>query len=573
MKKPILLLGALFLTLHICFSQQYNELRYREQIFSGTTSQLNVQYGAAPQWIWPYWNENLLLDVYQPVGDVITKRPLVILAHSGGFLNGAKDVSDMVALCDSLGRLGYVTATIEYRKGFNPLDNESAERAVYRGIQDGKAAVRYFKQNASLYGIDTNYIYFGGMSAGGYVALHVAYMDLESERPASTYGGGTVNDLGCLNCAGNNYAHSSKVRAILDYWGAVQDTTIIVAGDIPLMIMHGENDPTVPFDYGHPFGLATLPQTYGGWPVSIRAASVGLDYEFYTSEGNLHMLDGSDNGTFNASNPPNSFWYDTLLPRTRAFLYRMTKPNPVRISNDNVELCFGEVLNLEVDGNDASYYKWYYNTANALNVVDNHSQQLSLSFSQSGDYDVAVVEFNEVFCASDTLWFHVSYRDPVVASFSSALITVGEMSFTSSSVNGETFLWNFGDGVSSSQENPVHAYASNGTYSVQLIVTDAFGCSDTIVQQVLIESLAVTEHDLTDYVTVYPNPFSGKLVIENHLPNGITVEITDAQGKKIRMLNTQENEIILDTEKWSTGVYFVTCISDDGKNSVYKLIK
>ncbi|MNJ90726.1 Protease 1 precursor [compost metagenome] len=572
MKGPILLLGVIF-TFHYCFSQQYNENRYREQLFTTVTAQPNVQYGTAPQWVWPYWGENLLLDVYQPAGDIIANRPLVILAHAGGFLNGAKDVSNMVALCDSLARLGYVTASIGYRKGFNPLDGESAERAVYRGIQDGKAAVRYFKQNAALYGVDTNYIYFGGMSAGGYIALHVAYMDLESERPASTYGGGTVNDLGCLDCAGNNHPHSSKVRAILDYWGAVQDTTIITYGDIPLMIMHGENDPTVPFDYGHPFGLGTLPETYGGWPIVNRAADLGLDYEFYTSTGSLHMLDGSDNGTFNAGNPPNAFWYDTLLPRTRAFLYRMTKPNPIKISADSLEVCFGTTVNLEVSGNPASYYKWYFDAVNASGVSNNNSEQLSLSFSQAGEYDVAVVEFNEVFCASDTLWFHVIYRQPVAASFSSVINSPGEVFFTNSSAGGTSFSWNFGDGMSSTEINTIHTYTSNGTYTVELIVTDAFGCSDTVSRQVVIESLALPENDLSEVLNVYPNPFRDQLIVENHLQENLHIEVTDIHGKQVWSLMTRHAETVLTTEKWATGIYFMKCSLDNDRTSVYKLTK
>src|SRR5690606_5007466 len=80
---------------------QYNENRYRHAIFSQVNAQTDVQYGSAPQWVWPYLNESLKLNVYQPDGDVIANRPLIIFAHAGGFLNGSKDVDDMVALCDS----------------------------------------------------------------------------------------------------------------------------------------------------------------------------------------------------------------------------------------------------------------------------------------------------------------------------------------------------------------------------------------------------------------------------------------------------------------------------------------
>ncbi|MCH2230528.1 MAG: hypothetical protein MK105_09300 [Crocinitomicaceae bacterium] len=50
----------------------------------------------------------------------------------------------MVALCDSFARRVYVTASIGYRLGFNPLSWESSEKAVYRGVQDLHSDLRYF---------------------------------------------------------------------------------------------------------------------------------------------------------------------------------------------------------------------------------------------------------------------------------------------------------------------------------------------------------------------------------------------------------------------------------------------
>lgn len=57
-----------------------------------------------------------------------------------------------------------------------------------RGVQDGRAAVRYFRKNAAIggntYRIDTNNIYFAGVSAGGFIALQLAYLDKASEIPS-----------------------------------------------------------------------------------------------------------------------------------------------------------------------------------------------------------------------------------------------------------------------------------------------------------------------------------------------------------------------------------------------------
>lgn len=569
--RKLLTLCALLISF-ASFSQ-YNELRYRERVFPSSDAQLNVQYGAAPQWVFPYWNEDLKMDVYRPTGDIHTKRPLIIFAHAGGFLNGAKDVDDMVALCDSFTRKGYVTASIAYRKGFNPLGTGSAERAVYRGIQDGKAAIRYFKEYATTYGIDTNNIFFGGMSAGGYIALHVGYMDKESERPQSTFGGGTVNNLGCLDCSGNTYAHSSKVKGILDYWGAVQDTTIIESGDVPVMIMHGENDPTVPFNYGHPFGLPTLPQTYGGLPVSIRAANLGMDYEFYTSTGPLHMLDGSDNGTF--VNGPNAFWSDTLLPRTRDFLLRLIQPNPAKISPDTLRLCYGEMANFEVTNSIGAYYKWTYDVSQINAATNNNSALLQLDYNQAGSFDVAVVEFNELLCASDTLFFHVIVAPEVVADFTTSIANLNEVTFNNTSTGGNSYTWNFGDGNTAITQNATHTYTANGTYQVKLYVVNAMGCRDSIVKTVVIENLSVSEQSLNDHVSLFPNPVEEVLYVANHSDATLIFHVTDVNGKIVMDATpvTANSTYEIITLNWMKGIYFVSVVAENGTMKTLKIVK
>lgn len=60
--------------------------------------------------------------------------------------------------------------------------------------------------------------------------------------------------------------------------------------------------------------------------------------------------------------------------------------------------------------------------------------------------------------------------------------------FDNNSTNGNSFLWNFGDGTTSTQENPSHLYPSAGIYDVSLVVSDNAGCfsPDTAFFQVTI---------------------------------------------------------------------------------------
>lgn len=69
---------------------------------------------------------------------------------------------------------------------------------------------------------------------------------------------------------------------------------------------------------------------------------------------------------------------------------------------------------------------------------------------------------------------------------------------SSDSVHNQTtgWLWQFGDGGSSTLQNPSHSYTQNGIYAVCLIATNAYG-SDTLCQEVLIDAYQIPEAAFT----------------------------------------------------------------------------
>ncbi len=64
------------------------------------------------------------------------------------------------------------------------------------------------------------------------------------------------------------------------------------------------------------------------------------------------------------------------------------------------------------------------------------------------------------------------------------------VNFTDQSAGATAWAWNFGDGGTSSLQNPSHTYTALGTYSVTLFVTGANGCSNTIIKTQYIKVLA-----------------------------------------------------------------------------------
>ncbi|MFQ5447176.1 MAG: T9SS type A sorting domain-containing protein [Saprospiraceae bacterium] len=137
----------------------------------------------------------LVMDIYQPAGDTATERPVVIYFHTGNFFpfpangstGGTRSDSSCVEICTRLAKMGYVAASADYRLGWNPFDPDELTRrwflinAAYRGVQDARTAIRYFKKTAAEagnpYGIDPGKVVLWGQGTGGYISLNANILD------------------------------------------------------------------------------------------------------------------------------------------------------------------------------------------------------------------------------------------------------------------------------------------------------------------------------------------------------------------------------------------------------------
>src|SRR5436190_146923 len=135
--------------------------RYDHEIFSAIDTTNNLAYGSNTNY--SGGTDILTLDVYQPSGDTALFRPLIVWVHGGSFVGGTKNDADVTQLCQHFAKRGYVCASINYRLGMSfPPDQASATQAVFRAVQDMKAAIRFFRKDAAmtnLFHVDPDWVF------------------------------------------------------------------------------------------------------------------------------------------------------------------------------------------------------------------------------------------------------------------------------------------------------------------------------------------------------------------------------------------------------------------------------
>ena len=147
MKKIYSFILSFFLFTSLAYSQlDTTGGRYCQPIFANVTVTSNVTYGSAVTVSGS--TQTLLMDIYEPTGDVAASRGLIVFVHGGSFIGGTKTDQDVSTLCTRFAKMGYVTSSIEYRLGFFPFDSVNATKAVIRATQDMKAAVRFLRRRS-----------------------------------------------------------------------------------------------------------------------------------------------------------------------------------------------------------------------------------------------------------------------------------------------------------------------------------------------------------------------------------------------------------------------------------------
>ena len=219
-------------------------------------------------------NHENKLDLYLP-RTTSGPTPVLMYIHGGGWVGGTKE-SSVLRILPYL-EMGWAVVNVEYRLG--------AVARAPAAVEDCLCALRWVIRNAEEYNLDTSRIVTTGNSAGGHLALTTAMIPksagLDRECPGSEelnvaaiinwYG---ITDVGDLLDGPNIKSYAVEWMGSLEnrfeIAERVSPMTYVQSGLPPTLTIHGDADPTVPYqhavslhekldDIGVPNALHTVP--------------------------------------------------------------------------------------------------------------------------------------------------------------------------------------------------------------------------------------------------------------------------------------------------------------------------
>lgn len=209
---------------------------------------------------------------------------------------------------------------------------------------------------------------------------------------------------------------------------------------------------------------------------------------------------------------------------------------------------------------DATTYWWDFGDGFFSNLKNPHH-----TYNSNGIYIACLTVTNS--CGQDTKCDTIFLCEKPIAGF---LYSSNQLSFTfnNTSVGGNTYYWQFGDGNSSNSVNPTYTYSVPGIYFVCLTIIDSCGNSifcDSIDARVT----GKIELDM-ESINIYPNPAKDIVIVEFENTNStpLTFKLFNILGNissEPFLSRSEFNQI--DVSRYPDGLYILEISSSDIKFS------
>lgn len=167
---------------------------------------------------------------------------------------------------------------------------------------------------------------------------------------------------------------------------------------------------------------------------------------------------------------------------------------------------------------------------------------------------------------------NVTISQPDAAFTGQQVGTSLDWTFTPADLTGTSYLWDFGDGGSSTQVSPQHSYATDGSYLVSLSLLDSIGCPAADSAGIAFVYVGRPEANAASPAGAYPNPFRDWVVVDlgPAAKSGASIFLVNELGQRVleQQIPAGHARISLDTHHLPMGAYRLEIRYPKGSESI-----
>ncbi len=279
-------------------------------------------------------------------------------------------------------------------------------------------------------------------------------------------------------------------------------------------------------------------------PAASFTAAVDVSTVTFTNTstgGNSYLWNFGDGQTSEEENPVHEYSEDgiyvVILTVTngcgsQSFTGQVEIVSPVTASfNSDMQSGCAPLTVQFSDQSDNNVTAWQWTFAGG-DPASSTEQNPVVTYADPGVYDVQLEVSNSQYSDLLVKTGYITVEDVPEAGFT-VLSDDLTATFTNTSQNADSWLWNFGDDETSTESDPVHTYQFAGAYLVTLVATNECG-SDTTTQEIDIIS-GTNEHGYLSSLRLYPNPGDGlfTLDMEGGPSEWLEISLFDLPGSRI----------------------------------------
>lgn len=170
-------------------------------------------------------------------------------------------------------------------------------------------------------------------------------------------------------------------------------------------------------------------------------------------------------------------------------------------------------------------------------------------------------------CGADTVVQSINFELLPAANFTYSATGTGLVEFQNTSIQGDTYEWNFGNNEFSTDPNPSYLYPGPGLYTVKLKATNSLGSDlTTKVVEIKVSDTGNLSFYTPNHIYVSPNPTKGEFILYGNkfAPNEpVTWSVHDETGRFLKSGKGNWPLAKFDFSGYQHGVYFFKVQGDN----------